>query len=114
MSLDVYKLTDKKARLIWVIIVFITHLLADHEPIKIHSISGSIRVMFVSVVKKRHAAGLTFALTCRMASPSSCVTLAWQGPEGFPLLHSFSALTDLRGWETHGKKKCQEQNESSH
>lgn len=49
MSLDVYKLTDKKARLI---IVFITHLLADHEPIKIHSISGSIRVMFVSVVKK--------------------------------------------------------------
>lgn len=56
MSLDVYKLTDKKARLIWLIIVFITHLLADHEPIKIHSISGSIRVLFVSVVKKKKKA----------------------------------------------------------
>lgn len=35
---------------------------------------------------------------CHMVSPSSCGTLAWQGPGGFPLLHSFSALTDL--WRT--------------
>lgn len=38
----------------------------------------------------------TFAPMCRMVIPFSCVTLAWQGPGGFPLLHSFSDRTDLR------------------
>lgn len=38
----------------------------------------------------------TFAPMCRMVIPFSCVTLAWQVPRGFPLLHSFSDRTDLR------------------
>lgn len=45
----------------------------------------------------------TFAPMCRMVIPFSCVTLAWQGPGGFPLLHSFSDRTDLRRngtWQT--------------
>lgn len=49
------------------------------------------RAMFITV-----RFFFTSALMCRMVSPSSCVTLAPQGPEGFPLLHSFSALTDLQ------------------
>lgn len=48
---------------------------------------------------ERGECDVTSALRCRMVSPSSCVPPRWQGPEGSPLLHSFSAITDLEDTE---------------